>query len=121
MKSALNHDGLFLSRRQFVTGLSLSAMAGSLGLLAPRLINAAPQNDTPVLDGPTFDLTIAEMAVNFTGQRRIATAVNGSIPAPLLRMREGDDITIRVTNNLSVTSSIHWHGLILPSEIIPTL
>ena len=117
MKSALNQDGLLVSRRQFVTGLSASAMMGGLGLLAPGLLNAASHGDMPVLDGPVFDLTIAEMMVNFTGQPRIATAINGSIPAPLLRMREGDDITLRVTNRMKVTSSIHWHGLILPPEM----
>ncbi|MGK0273328.1 MAG: CopA family copper-resistance protein [Cocleimonas sp.] len=55
--------------------------------------------------------------VNFTGKTRVATAINGSIPAPTLRMREGDDIVLRVTNKMAVTSSIHWHGLILPNNM----
>ncbi|HPE60757.1 MAG TPA: copper resistance system multicopper oxidase [Thiolinea sp.] len=104
-------------RRHFVQGLSTASMLASFGLLSPGLLRAAPNPAVPVLDGPNFDLTIDEAAVNFTGQPRIGTAINGSIPAPLLRMREGDDITIRVTNRMSVTSSIHWHGLILPSNM----
>ncbi len=114
------NDSVHGGRRRFVKGLTTAGMLGSLsglGLLASQQAYAAPGSQVPVLDGPDFDLTIAEMPVNFTGTPRIATAVNGSIPAPVLRMREGDDITIRVTNTMKVTSSIHWHGLILPVEM----
>lgn len=104
-------------RRRFVQGLTASAMLGSLGLLSYSSLFAAPHANVPVLEGPEFDLSIDEIKVNFTGKPRIATAINGSIPAPTLRMREGDTITIRVTNHMSVTSSIHWHGLILPVEM----
>ncbi len=104
-------------RRHFVQGLTTAGMLASLGMLSPRLLSAAPALEVPVLEGNTFDLTIDEIMVNFTGSPRMATAVNGSIPSPTLRMREGDDITIRVTNKMSVTSSIHWHGLILPSNM----
>ena len=71
----------------------------------------------PVLSGTQFDLTIAETAVNFTGRPRIATTVNGSIPAPTLRWREGDTVTLRVTNRLAVPSSVHWHGILLPFQM----
>ena len=71
----------------------------------------------PVLSGTQFDLTIAETAVNFTGRPRIATTVNGSIPAPTLRWREGDTVTLRVTNRLAVPTSIHWHGILLPFQM----
>lgn len=106
-----------LGRRRFVQGLTAGSMLASLGLLSPSLLQAAPKPEVPVLEGPNFDLTIDEVAVNFTGQPRMATAVNGSVPAPTLRMREGEKITIRVTNRLSVTSSLHWHGLILPTNM----
>lgn len=105
------------SRRRFVQGLTAGSMLASLGMLSPSLLKAAPNPNVPILDGPNFDLTIDELAVNFTGQPRTATAINGSIPAPVLRMKEGDRITIRVTNNMDVTSSIHWHGLILPPNM----
>src|SRR3546814_16145079 len=60
---------------------------------------------------------LAELPVNFTGKRRIATAVNGSVPAPVLRLREGDTVTLRVRNGLKEMSSIHWHGIIVPAEM----
>lgn len=110
-------DVVNVGRRRFVQGLTASSMLASLGMLSPQLLRAAPNPNIPLLDGPDFELTIDELAVNFTGQARPATAINGSIPAPTLRMKEGDTITIRVTNNMSVTSSIHWHGIILPSNM----
>ena len=55
--------------------------------------------------------------MNFTGAARRAVAVNGQVPAPLLRMRQGDTVTIRVTNNLRERTSIHWHGFILPADM----
>ena len=106
-----------LSRRHFVLGLTTGSMLASLGMLSPSLLQAAPNPSVPLLDGPTFDLTLDEVAVNFTGKPRIATAVNGSVPAPTLRMREGERVTIRVTNRMSVTSSLHWHGIILPTNM----
>jgi CopA family copper-resistance protein len=103
-----------LSRRHFVQGL-----AGSAALLSypRRLVWGAAAGDGSVLLGPEFDLTIGETTVNYTGRHRTATAVNGRVPAPLLRMRQGDTVTIRVTNRLRVRSSIHWHGFILPADM----
>jgi FtsP/CotA-like multicopper oxidase with cupredoxin domain len=103
-----------LSRRHFVQG-----MAGSAVLLSSlrTLSLGAVQGDRSVLMGPDFDLTIEEIAVNYTGRNRTAIAVNGQVPGPLLRMREGDAVTIRVTNRLRVRTSIHWHGLIVPADM----
>ena len=103
-----------LSRRHFVQG-----MAGSAVLLSSlrSLSLGAVQGDRSVLMGPDFDLTIEEIAVNYTGRNRTAIAVNGQVPGPLLRIREGDAVTIRVTNRLRVRTSIHWHGLIVPADM----
>jgi CopA family copper-resistance protein len=70
-----------------------------------------------VLTGDRFDLVIGEIKINITGRARLATAVNGSVPAPILRFREGDTVTINVTNRLSETTSIHWHGFRLPADM----
>jgi CopA family copper-resistance protein len=69
-----------------------------------------------VLKGSRFDLTYSPTPVNFTGKDRFATAINGSVPAPVLRWREGDTVTLNVTNSLAEDTSIHWHGIILPSS-----
>lgn len=103
-----------LSRREFLHG----AGAGVFVLSAPGNF-AAAQNASPrsVLTGTEFDLQIDSLPVNFTGVARTGVAVNGQIPAPLLRWREGDTVTIRVANRLASRSSIHWHGIILPADM----
>jgi len=70
-----------------------------------------------VLTGTEFQLEVGATQVNFTGVARTATVVNGQLPAPLLRWRQGDTVTIRVTNRLSAPTSIHWHGIILPANM----
>ncbi|HEU4619765.1 MAG TPA: copper resistance system multicopper oxidase, partial [Gammaproteobacteria bacterium] len=67
--------------------------------------------------GAEIDLTIASSAVNFTGSPSLATLVNGSLPGPLLRWREGDTVSIRARNALSEQASIHWHGIVLPAAM----
>jgi len=69
----------------------------------------------PMLQGSRFDLAYSPVPVNYTGRQRYATAINGSVPAPVLRWREGDTVTLNVTNHLAEDTSIHWHGIILPS------
>jgi len=107
-----------LSRRRFVQGLA----AGGVLAATPSWLQAAVSSTTslgsaPVLSGREIDLVIAETPVNFTGVTRMATTINGSIPAPTLRLREGDEVTIRVTNRLAVSTSIHWHGILLPYQM----
>jgi CopA family copper-resistance protein len=106
-----------LSRRRFIEGLA----AGSVLLGLSPWIKTAQAQETmqpaEILTGTEFDLTIAKTAVNFTGAPRLATAVNGSVPAPTLRWREGDTVTLRVTNRLAEDASIHWHGILLPFDM----
>ncbi len=104
-----------LTRRRFVQGLASSAALGVLNSWPARLL--AGGSSPAELSGTAFDLEIAELPVNYTGRISIATAVNGQVPAPLLRIREGDTVTIRVTNRLSELTAVHWHGLILPADM----
>lgn len=76
-----------------------------------------------VLAGKEFDLSIGETPMDFTGRVRPAITVNGSLPGPILRWREGDTVTLRVANRLPTgtvhgnSSSIHWHGVLLPANM----
>lgn len=113
---------LFLPRRRFVQGLVAGGvMAGLSGLAGPAHAQSAPKNthtgSAAVLSGTEFDLVLAESVVNFTGTPRLATTINGMLPGPTLRWREGDTVTIRVTNRLNEPSSLHWHGIILPFQM----
>lgn len=110
---SMRAQSLPLSRRDFLAraGAGLFVLGASSGLTRAQ---SATQT---VLSGTEFDLQIREMPVNFTGKQRVGTVVNGQIPAPLLRWREGDTITLRVANRLAVRSSIHWHGMIVPADM----
>jgi len=106
-----------LSRRHFVQGVLLGGAAISSGLLRAReRVLAAPGE---VLGGHDIQLEIGESLVNFTGRVRPAITVNHSLPGPILRWREGETVSIQVSNRLlgHIQSSIHWHGMILPANM----
>ena len=75
------------SRRTFVKASPQAALAG-LGLWRQPVWALTSPGQPTVLSGSQFDLTIDSMSVDFTGRRRTAMAINGSIPGPLLRWRE---------------------------------
>jgi len=93
-----------IKRRRFVEGLALAAGMAGFGRAMPA--RAA-----------TIDLTVGTLPVNLTGRARTATVVNGALPGPTLRLREGDTATISVRNTLGEPTSIHWHGILLPNAM----
>jgi len=106
-----------LTRRRFVTGIAAGSALIGTGLASSTALAAMREKQkSQTLKGNYFDLTYNPTAVNFTGQERFATAINGTVPAPTLRWKEGETVSIKVTNNLAEDTSIHWHGLILPSD-----
>ncbi len=110
----LSEQQICLSRRRFVLGVAMGGALTALGLPSKALFAAAKNNS---LRGNKFQLNIGLQTVNFTGTPRLATTVNGSLPAPILRWREGEEVTLKVTNRLAESSSIHWHGIILPNAM----
>lgn len=105
------------SRRTFVKGLAASGLLGGLGLWRAPVWALTPPGQINELSGSEFELFIGETPVNFTGSPRTALTINGSLPGPLLRWREGDTVTLRVRNRLSASTSIHWHGILLPANM----
>ena len=106
-----------LSRRRFVQGLVAGGVIAGFDLWRWPSFASGSLSEPAVLTGSHFDLVIDEMPVNFTGRSSVATAINGSIPGPLLKWREGDTATISVTNRLKVPTSIHWHGVRSPADM----
>lgn len=102
-----------LSRRRFVQGVTSIAVISAVSRLVQTPRALAAEVGRLELSGTEFDLTVDALPVNFTGKEAIATAINGRVPGPVLRIREGDSITLRVTNRLSEPTAIHWHGVIL--------
>ncbi len=112
--------GAGIARRRFVQGLATGGVLFGLPTLSARAQGRTAPTHTgsaPELRGTEFDLVIAETPVNFTGHARMATTVNGSLPGPTLRWREGDTVTIRVTNRMSHMTAIHWHGMLVPYQM----
>ncbi|NMY27086.1 copper resistance system multicopper oxidase [Pseudomonas sp. WS 5021] len=105
------------SRRTFVKGLAAAGLLGGAGLWRPPVWALASPGEPGVLAGREFELSIGQTAVNITGHVRTALTINGSLPGPLLRWREGDTVTLRVRNRLAQPTSIHWHGIILPANM----
>jgi CopA family copper-resistance protein len=105
-------NAALLSRRRFVQGL---ATAGVIAALPFPLRHAAAA--APLLSGRDFALEIEPVAMNVTGRPRPGIGVNGQVPAPILKWREGDTVTLAVTNRLTEPTSIHWHGIRTPSPM----
>lgn len=77
-------------------------------------VRAVDLRDTPV--SRAYDLTVAETPLNVTGKPAQGITINGTMPGPVLRFREGDEVVIRVTNKLREITGIHWHGLLVPND-----
>jgi len=109
------------TRRTFIQGLLLGSAAVSSGLLRGQSAHAAEPSAVPggLLAGKQFKLAIGASLVNFTGQVRPAITVNNSLPSPTLRWREGDTVTLDVSNHLPghTQTSLHWHGILLPANM----
>ncbi|SFS91731.1 copper resistance system multicopper oxidase [Brevundimonas viscosa] len=83
------------------------AQTGSAGLRA----------DLPTRTGPNVDLTVGHSPFTVGGRTGHAVTINGVLPAPLLRLREGQNVRLSVTNTLDEDTSIHWHGLLVPFQM----
>lgn len=107
-----------LSRRAVMKGMAWGGAAAVLGHGLPVAgAVAKARQSVPVLSGTACDLTVGESLMNVTGSPRFAVTVNGSVPSPTLRWREGDTVLLRVKNTLDEDTSIHWHGILLPANM----
>lgn len=112
-----------LSRRQFVQGLAAGGAILGLGLWPKQSWALRSPGQIEVLAGTQFDLSISETLVNYTGKTRPAITINGSVPGPILRWKEGTRVQLRVRNDLprgsihGDSTSVHWHGILLPANM----
>jgi CopA family copper-resistance protein len=107
-----------MNRRAFIVGGATAAsMAGLYPAWASSLSHGLAGKGSDTLAGNDIALTIAQTDFSVDGRIAHAVTMNGTIPAPLLRFREGDKVRLSVTNHLEEDTSIHWHGLIVPFEM----
>jgi len=120
MDEKLQRTHVPFNRREFITAL------GATGLALPwlgRSAFAAPYEDNPsktlrVPDKSPLDLYIRRTELRIDGRHtKSAVTINGTIPGPTLVMREGQDVEIRVHNEMDEDTSLHWHGIILPTDM----
>ncbi len=111
---------MMLSRRRLLTGTTSLVGALSCTSLFPAWADSrvpAVGKGQRVLSGETFDLEIARHHIFIDGRRGDAVTINGQVPGPVLRWREGGHVTLNVTNRLDEPTSIHWHGILLPFQM----
>lgn len=107
-----------ISRRQLLKTTEAFAVLAGLERLGPAYAGSnAPAGQPLELSGNTIDLAIDETHFRVDDKAGMAVTINGTVPGPLVRLREGEEVTLRVTNRLKEVSSIHWHGLLLPPEM----
>jgi CopA family copper-resistance protein len=103
-----------IGRRQFLkVSAGLSVLSG-FGLRPQRLWASVEPAGEELLEAVEYDLAVGRLGVLFSGDSAEARSINGMIPGPLLRLKEGQDVVLRVTNDLDEVTSLHWHGLLVP-------
>ncbi|HVI97465.1 MAG TPA: copper resistance system multicopper oxidase [Sphingomonas sp.] len=113
----MTNDRLLFGRRSFLAGGAALGGLAATGSLFPAWAQSGTGGivkPLPTLEGIDIALTIHRMMLTADGETTQAIGINGTVPAPLLRLKEGQNVRLAVTNQLDEDSSIHWHGLLVP-------
>ncbi|RZM33870.1 MAG: copper resistance system multicopper oxidase, partial [Sphingomonas sp.] len=107
------------TRRQFLRDATLGGGALALPWLPAwaQPVSAGIATPLPVLSGTDIALTVAHLTRTIDGTRSHAIGINGTSPAPLIRLKQGQQVRLSVTNSLDEETSIHWHGLLVPFQM----
>ncbi|WP_447931094.1 copper resistance system multicopper oxidase [Sphingopyxis fribergensis] len=106
-----------IDRRRFVSGALGGGVAAALAPWFPawaQSVSPGIASTLPTVSGNDITLRIARQTMRIDGKVSRAIGINGTVPAPLVRLKEGQTARLTVVNDLEEDSSIHWHGLILP-------
>jgi CopA family copper-resistance protein len=114
-------DKNFINRRSFLQSVGSIGALAALERIVPAYArtgftgeNSAAREIGKELSGEVINLSISETPVMIGDKKGTAKTINGTLPGPVIRLKEGQDVTLNVTNRLKETSSIHWHGILLP-------
>ncbi len=111
-----------LTRRNLLSGIGALGALTAFDLLLPSYARAASGAATSLTQkgansGGAIDLTIAKNPFRVGKRSAPAMTINGTIPGPIVRLREGQEAFLRVTNRMDEDTSIHWHGVLVPFEM----
>ncbi|MFN3522898.1 MAG: copper resistance system multicopper oxidase [Phenylobacterium sp.] len=106
-----------IDRRRLLAMASALGGASAISGLLPAWARAGTRGAAEALNGPDIALTVDHAAVRIDGRPGHGVAVNGSVPGPLIRLKQGQAARIAVTNRLHEDTSIHWHGLLVPHQM----
>ena len=118
-EARLEHRVISMDRRTLLKKAAVLGGGAALSALLPPWAQSVAQGTPtmPTLSGEDIKLTIGHTPLTIDGKTAHAVTINGTVPGPLLRLKEGQRVRIAVTNNLDEETSIHWHGLLVPSEM----
>ncbi|MGY8606879.1 copper resistance system multicopper oxidase [Gluconobacter cerinus] len=105
-----------LTRRRFVTSLGAGACLSAL----PHKAQASTRASTGLLPSTpsnVWDLKVSRTHISLDGKSMHAPSIGGTVPGPILRWKQGETVTLNVSNALDETTSIHWHGIRVPSNM----
>ena len=110
-------DKLALERRQFLRASALGGAGVGFAAAMPAWAQSTSTGlvrPLPTVSGTDIALSIGKVAVRVDGKVSRAIGINGTVPGPLVRLKQGQNVRLSVTNSLDEDSSIHWHGLLVP-------
>jgi len=116
----MDSQNIKITRRALLQRVGTLGLTAAMAPLIPPYIWASASQGAArpsPLSGTVIDLTIAETPFRLDGRTAPAVTINGTIPGPVIRLKEGQQVTLRVTNRLQEDTSIHWHGLLLPPDM----
>ena len=115
----MKNSGATIDRRMLLRGAAVTGGTAALAAWFPawaQPVSPGIVKPLPVVSGPDVSLTIAKQMMIIDGRPSRAIGINGTVPGPLVRLRQGQKVRLSVTNDLDVDSSIHWHGLLVPFQ-----
>ena len=117
-------DRFALKRREFLRAAALGGAGAAVSQIMPAwaqpITSGAGAGVLPEVSGKDIALTISRIPLRVDGKAARGIGINGTVPGPLIRLKEGETVRLRGSNGIRGSgggdeqSSIHWHGLLVP-------
>ena len=115
--TSLSPHSARVDRGEFLRISAALSLGPGLGIRPQTLWAVVEPSDDRIVEPAEYDLAISSLGVEFSGDSADGRSINGMIPGPLLRLREGEEAILRVRNDLDEDTSLHWHGVLVPFDM----